>query len=79
MHLDRVGELNDPDGDGDGLAADAGGQPAAVESFEGEAQGVLDVGTQTHSFGQQPRRGAVRVDQPRQLPAGIDEQCRQHP
>ena len=42
---------------------DACGKPAAVEPLEGETQGLLNIGAQTHPLGQQRRGSAVRVDQ----------------
>ena len=73
MHLDHVGQLGHPDRDRNVLAADAAGQPAAVEPLEGEPQRRLNVGAQTHPLGQQGCGRAVRVDQPRQLAARIDQ------
>ena len=56
------------------VAAGACGQSAAVEAFEGVTAALSERRRQAHPLGQQRRRRAVRVDQSRQLAAGVDEQ-----
>ncbi len=64
VDLGHVGQLSHPHLDRDLVAARARGKAAAVVAFEAETDGLLHASRQPHSFGQQCRRRAMRVDQP---------------
>ncbi len=74
MNLGHVGQVRDPHLDGDLVAAGTRGQATAVVALEAEADRVLHAGTQSHPFGKQRGGGAMRVDEPGHVAAGVHEQ-----